>query len=70
MQICNFLFRICDAEGSDSAHAKLESLDFQDVNTGSAHFPDLLRNGQYELKRTGGRWSVVAWKPAEVSKQQ
>ncbi len=56
--------------GSDSAHAKLESVDFQDVNTSSAHFPDRLRNGQYELKRTGGRWSVVAWTPAEVSKQK
>ena len=55
-------------DSSDAAQVRLQSVDFQDVNTGEAHVVTALRQGEYALKRTEAGWSIVRWTPGKALK--
>lgn len=50
-------------DSDDAARIRIQSSDLRDINTGSAHFATELRQGEYSIKRTDGRWTVAAFNP-------
>lgn len=50
-------------DSDDDARIRIQSSDLRDINTGSAHFATELRQGEYSVKRTGGRWTVAGFTP-------
>jgi hypothetical protein len=48
-------------DSDDAARIRIQSSDLRDINTGSAHFATELRQGEYSMKKVGGRWTVEAF---------
>jgi hypothetical protein len=52
-------------DSDDDARIRIQSSDLRDINTGSAHFATELRQGEYSMKKVGGRWTVAAFTPKD-----
>jgi hypothetical protein len=62
---CRYSVYLVPADFLSQQEAKMafHSFDYRDVNTGSAHFTDLLREGDYLLRKIDAQWVIVEYIP-------
>jgi hypothetical protein len=67
MTACGFSvwLELATFDSDDDARIRVQSSDLRDINTGSAHFATELRQGEYSMKKTGGRWTVATFTPKD-----
>lgn len=63
--VCSFSIwlELVTFDSDDDVRIRIQSSDLRDINTGSAHFATELRQGEYSMKKVGGRWTVAAFTP-------
>jgi hypothetical protein len=57
--------RFMGLDTSQTARLHAEVADVRDINTGSAHIAARIRDGEYTLSKTEGKWSVGNYVPSK-----
>jgi hypothetical protein len=57
--------RFMGFDTSQTARLHTEVADVRDINTGSAHVAGRIREGEYTLRKTEGKWSIGNYVPSK-----
>lgn len=57
--------RFLTIDPDKTARLHVTTTDFREINTGVAHIADLLRDGEYSLGKTEGKWTLTDYIPSK-----